>query len=76
MRTTMFLLNHTSAPVTESIVVGALMGSKYGLGEVQLILDRATDLLVTRKMVHTAAQYCNPESFGFLLKKSLHIREA
>lgn len=54
MRTTRFLLDHTSAPVTEAVVVCALMSSQ--LEKVHFVLDRATDLPVTRKMVLTAAR--------------------
>lgn len=55
IRTTTFLLDHTSAPITEDAVVEALMSED--IEKVELVLDRATDLPITRKVVHTAARY-------------------
>lgn len=59
MRTMKFLLDHTSAPITEAVIIGAIMGCDLDkeLEKVQLLLDRATDLPITRQMVHTAARY-------------------
>lgn len=47
-----FLLNHTSAPVTEAIVVAALTSLRLDM--VRLVFDRATDLSITKAMVSVA----------------------
>ena len=52
VQTMEFLLNHTSAPVTEAIVMRALMSNSVDM--VQLVFERATDLSITRAMVSAA----------------------
>lgn len=67
-RTMTFLSDHTSAPLKEAIVVEALM-SRH-LEKVQLVLGRATDLPVTRKLVHTAARYSCLESLALIWERA------
>ena len=52
-----FLLDQKSAPITEAVVVRALMS--YDMEMVRLCFDRATDLPITRTMVSAAAS-CDP----------------
>ena len=61
VRTMTFLLDHMSAPITDAVVVEALM--RHRLEMVQFLLDRATDLPITRNLLHTAARY---SSYGCL----------
>lgn len=68
VRTMTFLLDHTSAPITEAVVVGALMS--LDLKKVQLVLNRATDLLITGKMVHTAARYSDVECLAVIWERA------
>ena len=65
VRTMEFLLDYKSAPITEGIVVRALM--RGNLDMVQLLFDRATDLPITRTMASTAAHcWLNNECVSFL----------
>lgn len=68
VRTMTFLLDHMSAPVTEAMVVNALMS--YRLEMVQLVLDKANDLHVTGRMVHMAARYSHPDCLAFLWERA------
>ena len=68
VRTMTFLLDHMSAPVTEAMVVNALMS--YSLEMVQLVLDRANDLHDTRRMVHMAARYSDPDSLALVWERA------
>lgn len=68
VRTMTFLLDHMSAPVTEAMVVNALMS--YSLKMVQLVLDRANDLHVTRRMVHIAARSCGPDCLALVWERA------
>lgn len=78
MRTVTFLSDHTSAPVTEAVAVGALMNKNLVFTEhlemVQLVLNRATELLVTRRVVHTAVRQWS-QMLGFHLGESLQSRD-
>ena len=67
VQTMAFLLDHTSAPVTEAIVVRALMSKSKD--KVRLVFDRATDLSVTRIMVSAAAPRVNTECLLFLWER-------
>lgn len=71
-RTMTFLFNHTSAPITEAVVVGALMNNE--VERVQFVLDRAPDLLVTRKMVHTAARYSGLECLTLIWERACRAK--
>ena len=64
VRTMAFLLDDTSAPITEAVVVGALMSGELDM--VRLVFDRATDLPTTRTMV--SASYSN-ECFSLLWER-------
>ena len=55
VRTVLYLLDHSSAPITESIMLGALRSGRLQL--VKLMLNRVTDLPVTSNMVHMAVRY-------------------
>lgn len=68
MRTMTFLLDHTSAPITEAVVVGALMSGILKM--VQSLLDRAIDLPVTRKMVHAAAQHSRAKCLALIWERA------
>ena len=68
VRTMAFLLDHTSAPTTEAIVVRALMSDELDM--VRLIFDRATDLPITRTMVSAAASHFSNECFSFLWERA------
>ena len=72
MRTMTFLLDHASAPITEGIIVGALMSNRLPM--VQLLLNRATDLPVTQSMVHVAAKYGNHDCLAFVWERA-HIAD-
>ena len=63
-----FLLDRFPATITEPLVVGALM--KYDVKMVELILNRATDLPITRKLVYMTARYSNPECLAFIWKRA------
>lgn len=67
VRTMAFLLDYTSAPITEAIVVRALMSAQLDM--VRLVFDRATDLPITRTMVSTAASHYSNECFSFLWER-------
>lgn len=71
-RTMTFLFNHTSAPITEAVVVGASMNGD--LERVQFVLDRAADLLITRKMVHTAARYSSLECLALIWERACRAK--
>lgn len=68
IRTTTFLLDHISAPITEAVVIGALKSRRLPM--VQLVLDRAVDLPVTQNMVHVAARYCDSDCLAFIWKRA------
>ena len=70
MRTMTFLLDYASAPITEVIIVGALMNNRLQM--VRLLLNRATELPVTQNMVHVAAKYCSLECLVFVWERA-HI---
>ena len=72
MRTMTFLLDHASAPITEALIVGALMGNRLQM--VQLLLNRAIDLPVTQNMVHVAARYGNHDCLAFVWERA-HIAD-
>lgn len=63
-----FLLKHTLAPITEAVVVGALMSKDPE--KVQLVMDKVTDLPVTRHMVHMAARRSDPDSLALTWKRA------
>lgn len=68
MRTTTFLLDHTSTPITETLVVGALVSKDPQ--KVQLVLDRAVDLPVTRNMVHMAARHSDLKCLALIWERA------
>ncbi len=68
VRTVIFLLDRFPATITESMVVGALI--KYDIKMVELILKRATDLPITRKLVYMTARYSDPECLSFILQRA------
>ena len=68
MRTMTFILDHTSAPITQAVVVGALMSGRLKM--VQFLLDRAIDLPVTRTMVHAAAQHIRAECLALIWERA------
>ena len=68
MRTMKFLLDHTSAPITEAIIVGALKSDRLQM--VQLLMNRATDLPVTQNMVRVAAKYADTDCLAFIWKRA------
>ena len=72
MRTMRFLLDNTSAPITAAVVVGALTTCRFGkdLEKVQLLLDRATNLPVTRQMLYTAALHSRLECFALIWERA------
>ena len=67
VQTMEFLLNHTSAPVTEAIVMRALMSNSGDM--VQLVFERATDLSITRAMVSAAAPRIHNKKRLFLWER-------
>ena len=67
-RTMTFLLNHTSAPITEAIVVRALMSGSFE--KVQVVLNRATDLPITTEMVYTAARKYSTINLSLVWKRA------
>ena len=67
MRTMTFLLDHASAPVTEAIIVRALMSGRLEM--VQLLLSRAPELPITQNMVHAAAKYSEYGCLAFVWKR-------
>ena len=72
MRTMTFLWDHTSAPITEAIIVGALMSNRLQM--VELLLNRATDLPVTQNMVLVAAKHGNHDCLAFVWERA-HIAD-
>ena len=68
IQTMMYLLNHMSTPITEAIVVSILKGRDQEMA--QLALSRATDLPVTREMVHAAARYSGCECLASIWKRA------
>ncbi|KAF6229970.1 hypothetical protein HO133_004308 [Letharia lupina] len=68
MRTMTFISDHTSAPITQAVVVGALMSDRLEM--VQFLLDRAIDLPVTRTMVHAAAQHSRAECLALIWERA------
>ena len=72
IRTMTFLLDHGSAPITEAIIVGALMSNRLQM--VQLLLNRATEIPVTQNMVHVAAKYGNHDCLAFVWER-VHIAD-
>ena len=68
MWTMTFLLDHSSIPITEAIIVGALMSNRLQM--VQLLLNRATDLPVTQNMVRLAAKHGNPDCLAFVWERA------
>ena len=72
MRTMTFLLDHGSAPITEAIIVGALMSNRLQM--VQLLLNRAIELPITQNMVHVAAKYGDHDCLAFVWERA-HIAD-
>ena len=72
IRTVAFLLDHTSAPITEDAVVAALISDD--IEKVELVLDRGTDLPITRNIVHAAARYSDPGCLALIWKRACRAR--
>ena len=72
MRTMTFFLDNASAPITEAMIVGALMSNRLQM--VQLLLNRAIDLPVTQNMVHVAAKHGDYDCLAFVWKRA-HIAD-
>lgn len=70
-RTTTFLLDHISAPITEAVVLGALRSKELRM--VQLVLDRAADLPITQNMIYVAARYCGFDCLAFIWKRARRL---
>ena len=75
IRTMTFLLEHTSAPITEAVIMEAIRGCIYPnyVEKVQLLLDRATNLPVTRQMVDMATRYSCLECLALIWQRACRI---